>query len=214
MKDVEETLQDAREEQLGLASLVSMTDDPLVNSKYIIGVDVSYNDTEAFVCAAIFNSETKQIVQRVRKNSRCDFPYISGFFYLREAPLIIDIINEIEYQGPILIDGNGILHPRRMGLASYVGVKLNKPTIGVAKRLLLGDMNERRKDEAMVVDGDVELGAALWLGKRKHPVYISIGHRVSLATAICIVQTSSVYGIPEPLRQAHLCSKLMRTQKA
>lgn len=209
----EEILVEAREEQLRLASHVSRSDSPFASSRYIIGVDVSYMKTQAFTCAVVLDSESLQVVQTERRTSKCDVPYISGFFYLREAPLILDILKRIEYQGPVLIDGNGILHPRRMGLASYVGVKMNIPTIGIAKGLLCGKVGQREGDSALITEGSEILAAAVWLGKRKHPVYVSTGHKVSLPTCIEIVRRSSKYGNPESLRKAHLCAKQIRGLK-
>ncbi len=92
------------------------------------------------------------------------------------------------------------------GLASYVGVKLDVPTIGVAKNLLLGELGLREDEMAPIIDDGETIGAAVWSGKRKSPIYVSIGHKISLDTAIEIVKSCSIYRIPEPLRCAHICA--------
>ncbi|MFW9933435.1 MAG: endonuclease V [Candidatus Thorarchaeota archaeon] len=210
MMGTEHTFQGAEEEQLKLAKQVSNIDSPMVGSKYIIGVDVAYQDTNAFACAVVQDGESMEIVEIEKRKSICDVPYRSGFFYLREAPLIIEILKELKHQGPVLIDGNGILHPRRMGLASYVGVKMNIPTIGVAKKLMLGIVGTRKDNVAPIINDSEQLGVAFWSTKGRRPVYVSIGHRISLKTAIGIVGKVSQHRIPEPLRQAHLGSQDMR----
>ena len=111
--------------------------------------------------------------------------------------------------GPLLVDGNGILHPRRLGLASHLGVHLDLQTIGVAKKLLLGEIQSRHGNTASILDNSDCVGRVLWLGGRKKPVYVSVGHRISLNTAVQVVECASIFGYPEPLRQAHSVSKKM-----
>ncbi len=207
---IEDVLQAAEKEQLELALLVSKVDSSLVNSRYITGVDVSYEDVRAFTCAVVLDVESMEIVQKETKISICNTPYISGFFYLREAPLIIDILNDIKYEGSILIDGNGILHPRRMGLASYVGIKMNNPTVGVAKKLMLGEVGIRQGKKAPIMLNNEQLGMAFWAPKRRKPFYVSVGNRISLDSAADIIERVTLQGTPEPLRQAHLGSKTLR----
>ena len=107
----------------------------------------------------------------------------------------------------LLVDGHGILHPRRCGLASYIGVMINKPTIGVAKSLLCGLV---RKDKSIEFGGEV-LGFQIETCNKKH-IYVSIGHQVSLGTAVKIVEELTRIGqwIPEPLRIADISSKRLR----
>ena len=149
---------------------------------------------------------TQSILQKEKLTAECEYPYIPGHFHLREAPVIIELLARFE-KCLVLIDGNGILHPRRMGLASYVGVKLDIPTIGVAKKLLLGTVEKSDENEAPVMDNSERIGSAVWLHEKKRPIYVSIGHKVSLETAVRVVRMSAIFGYPEPLRQAHLCSR-------
>lgn len=201
--ELAQTLAETAIQQEILARRVVMHDDPPFSGKFITGVDAAYTSTEAVGCAVVMDLATRQTTQ-VRKVIRpCTAPYVPGFFQLREGPVVEDVLKTIDCDGPILIDGNGILHPRRLGLASYVGVRANKQTIGVAKGLLVGQMGSRHGDTAQIVYSGETVGSALWLGSRKRPVFVSVGHRVALETALSIVRACSFSGFPEPLLRAH-----------
>ncbi len=207
MKTLDERIRDAEEEQLRLASRVSRVDDPSFDDNVIIGVDVSYDDVFGFACAKALDSSSMQVIETQNLVTPYTVPYISGFFALREAPILMELIKSMKSRGVVMIDSNGILHPRKMGMASYIGVKMNIQTIGVAKTLLIGEVGDRTEDIAPIVHDGEQLGMAIWLGERQHPVYVSIGHRISLESAVRIVKKASIYGNPEPLRLAHICSK-------
>jgi deoxyinosine 3'endonuclease (endonuclease V) len=200
-------LADAEAEQLAGAKKIIPYDNPPFDGKYVIGIDVSYSDSIACGCGSVMDFQSKEIVHLESLISTCKISYIPGFFFLREGPIIIELLKRIKHAGPLLIDGNGILHPRRCGLASQVGIKMNRQTIGVAKSLLLGTMGARTDDIAAITESGEQIGTALWLGKKKKPVFVSIGHRLSLETAVNIVKATSIFGYPEPLRQAHLLAK-------
>jgi deoxyribonuclease V len=137
-----------------------------------------------------------------------DQPYIPGLFVLREYKPIINVLQLVKNEFQILlVDGHGVLHPRRCGLASYIGVMINKPTIGVAKSLLCGFV---RKDKSIEFAGDV-LGFQVQSCDKKH-IYVSIGHQISLGTAVKIVKELTRIGqwIPEPLRISDISSKRLR----
>ena len=197
----------AEAQQLADAKKIIPFDDPPFAGKYVIGIDVSYSDDTACGCASVMNFQSKEIVHSETLVSPCEIPYIPGFFFLREGPIIIELLKRLEYTGPVLIDGNGMLHPRRCGLASQVGIQMNRQTIGIAKTLLLGKKGIRTDDTATITESGEQIGAALWLEGKKKPIFVSIGHRLSLKTAIKIVKESSLFGYPEPLRQAHLSAK-------
>ncbi|MHA1248014.1 MAG: endonuclease V [Candidatus Thorarchaeota archaeon] len=203
----EDTLYRVAQEQYRRASEVVRTDVPEYAGGPVTGVDVAYSDSLAVACAVTIDTERGNVTRIVFHTTNVDMPYVPGFFQLREGPVLIEMLRELRNTGPVLIDGNGVLHPRRFGLASYVGVELGIQTIGVAKTLLLGTMDSREGDIALVRDGDDIIGAALWIGARKKPVYVSIGNRVSLATAIEIVRDCSSKGRVEPIRQAHIMAR-------
>jgi deoxyribonuclease V len=148
-----------------------------------------------------------QAVRRETLVTDAQFRYVPGHFHIREGPVLKHLLRQIQNPGITMIDGNGVLHPRRCGLASQVGVELDVATIGVTKSLHIGELERRRGNRANIVEDDELLGCALWLGKKKKPVYISVGHRVSLGSAVRIVESCSVHGIPEPLRVADICSR-------
>jgi len=204
---INELVAQLKVEQKRLSGRVVMEDVPPFEGTTVTGVDVSYSENVAAGCAVVMNVESNEIIQTEQKTLECFTPYIPGYFFLREGPGLIELLRDLDETGPVLIDGNGILHPRRFGLASHLGVHLDLQTIGVAKKLLLGDMQPRQGNTASILDGNDCVGMALWLNGRKKPVYVSVGHRISLSTAVKIIQYSSISGYPEPLRRAHHISK-------
>ena len=190
-------------EQREMASEVVAQDIPVFEDGRVTGLDVAYSDSIAVGCAVTLDSLSLEKINVEVMFCNVKAPYIPGLFQLREGPVLLKLIQSLNDPGPILIDGNGILHPRRFGLASYVGVILDVQTIGVAKNLLLGELGPRSENTAMITDDGEVLGVALWVLQRERPVYVSIGHRISLSTAVEIAQRLSVRGYPEPLRLAH-----------
>lgn len=193
-------------QQETLAKLVRIQDDPPYTNPIVTGIDVAYTRNIAAGCAVVRNNHTKEIIDTLVIIREIESDYISGFFQLREGPIVIELIQYLETHGTILVDGNGILHPRRFGLASYLGIKEDVQTIGVAKKLMLGELGPRTGDSAEIIQDCEVLGKVLWLNEKK-PIYVSIGHRITLDTAVKIVSESSVDGYPEALRQAHKKAK-------
>lgn len=193
-------------EQEELAKIVKRYDDPPESKPFTIGVDVAYSKDIAAGAAVALDNTTKEVVTSATLVRDIEAEYIPGYFQLREGPILIELVQNLQTPGTILVDGNGILHPRRFGLASYLGIKLNVRTVGVAKKLLIGDIGPRFRNTADILQDDEIIGRVLWLKERK-PLYVSIGHRISLDTAVRVVSDSSVNGYPEPLRRAHILSK-------
>ncbi len=141
-----------------------------------------------------------------------DFPYRTGLLSFREAPAVIAALERLRRQPDlILCDGHGIAHPRRLGLASHLGLLLDRPTIGVAKTLLVGVHDEPGPvpgDWAPVVDRGEVIGAALRTRAGVRPVYVSIGHRISLETANRrVLGATTRYRLPETTRAADRLSR-------
>lgn len=200
------SLEQLAKEQEELAKVVRRYDDPSPSYPIVVGVDVAYSDDLAAGAAIALNASTKELVASTTLVRDIVSDYIPGFFQLREGPILIELLQNLKTPGIVLVDANGILHPRRFGLASYLGVKMNVPTIGVAKKLLLGTIGTRTGCTADILhDGEI-IGRTLWL-KESKPLYVSIGHRISLNTAVTVVSNSSVDGYPDPLRRAHRLSK-------
>ena len=205
--ELTQTLAETVALQENMAKRVIMHDEPPFDGTLVTGVDVTYLEDKAVACAVTMDLPRRRIVQIETRRQPCTVPYVRGFLQLREGPIVANLLKAIGFTGPILIDGNGILHPRRLGLASYLGVTMDRQTIGVAKSLLLGEIQMRHDDAAQIVDGDEVIGSALWLGSRKRPMFVSVGHRIALESALKVVRASSLAGFPEPLLRAHSISK-------
>ncbi len=169
----------------------------------ICGVDVAYSGDTAY-CSAVVMDRNLQLLESVHAETVATHPYVSGLLMLREAEPIFHVLKKlksVDYD-LLMVDAHGQLHPRKCGLACYVGVTLDKPTIGVAKSHLCGTARP---------DGFVELGGEVLgcvIGKKKR-LYVSVGHRVSLETAVAIVKELGI----EPLRLADINSKAQKRRK-
>jgi deoxyribonuclease V len=196
---------DAIELQREIAKKVIAEDILHKEIEYICGIDVSYKMNAAYCSAAIIKKNTLELIESVDSKSVVRHPYISGLFILRESKPILTTLKSLkDHFDLLLIDGHGLLHPRKCGLASYIGVLIDKPTIGVAKSLLCGSIME---DQSVEYYGTV-LGFTIKKEGKKQ-IYVSVGHKISLTTAIQIIKkiTKKEEWIPEPLRIADLNSK-------
>jgi len=141
--------------------------------------------------------------------SEVAFPYIPGLLSFREAPALLGALALVECEPDIILfDGQGIAHPRRMGIATHLGLLLEKPTIGCAKSLLIGEYLPPREGEGsytLLKDKGEVIGAAVRTRKERKPVFVSPGDGIDLMTSIQIVlECTGQHRLPEPLRQAHL----------
>jgi deoxyinosine 3'endonuclease (endonuclease V) len=196
---------DAIELQREIAKKVIAEDTLHKEIEYICGIDVSYKMNAAYCSAAVIKKNTLELIESVDSKSVVRHPYISGLFILRESKPILTTLKSLKnHFDLLLIDGHGLLHPRKCGLASYIGVLIDKPTIGVAKSLLCGSIME---DQSIEYDVTV-LGFTIKKEGKKQ-IYVSVGHKISLTTAIQIIKkiTKKEEWIPEPLRIADLNSK-------
>jgi deoxyribonuclease V len=190
-----------------LAKKIVMKDDFDKEIEYVCGVDVSYKKDIAYCSAVIVKKNTLEVVEVVKNKSIIKYPYIPGLFVLRESNPILHTLKLLKNPFQLLlIDGHGILHPRRCGLASYIGIVANNPTIGVAKSLLCGSL----QSDSFVKYNDDVLGYAIQEeGNPNKMIYVSTGHKISLLTSIQLVISLTKIGelIPEPLRIADIASK-------
>jgi len=147
------------------------------------------------------------VLERGHSIEEVDFPYIPTFLSFREGPAIISAFRTLKNKPDLrMVDGCGINHPRRAGLATHVGVVLDVPTIGVTKRLLCGTVDEpvRVGEYNLIILDDQYVGASLLSKRGCNPIYIALGHRISLRTTIKIVKHClRGYKLPEPIRIAH-----------
>ena len=174
--------------------------------KHICGVDVSYRGNRACSCAVVVERKSLAIVDSTCNESRVENPYIPGLLFLREAEPVLAALEKLHDYDLLMIDGHGLLHPRRFGIACYIGVKVNKPTIGVGKSLLCGNVVERNDSQIVLLDGKK---LSMVLKTNSKPIYVSVGHKISLRTAAKIVKEVTKYRIPEPLRLADINSRKM-----
>jgi deoxyribonuclease V len=191
-----------------LAKKVVLEDEFDQEIEFVCGVDVSYKKGIAHCSAVIIKKNSLEIVEIVKSKSNIEYPYIPGLFILRESKPILRTLKLLKNTFQLLlIDGHGILHPRRCGLASYIGIITGNPTIGVAKSLLCGTL---QADNFVKYNKDI-LGYAIEKeGKtKKKMIYVSLGHKISLRTSIHMVRslTKKEELIPEPLRIADISSK-------
>lgn len=202
-----------REEQMSLAKKVVVEDD-YGSLRNVTGFDSAYADDKAFGAAVTMDTEKMEVVEQVTSIGKVNFPYIPTYLSYREFPLIEMLFGKLTKKPScLMIDGNGILHPIGLGLASYVGLKLGIPTIGVAKSLLLGRverMPTRPGDYSLILYKGEKRGFALKSSDSNKMIYVSPGHRISLQTSLDIAKRLCRYRVPEPLRLAHIESSALR----
>jgi deoxyinosine 3'endonuclease (endonuclease V) len=189
--------------------------------RHVGGLDVSFDATDptrALGTLVVLAFPEPKVVYEVTKTFTVSEPYIPGFQAVREAGPMLALFSELHHAGldvqVVLVDGNGIYHPRRCGSATYFGIMANVPTIGVSKTLfqMEGISHASLRGHALpcVLKGHngQELGVALCACPHtSNPIFVSQGHRVSLSTAVDIVQKCCLFRIPEPIRQADLRSR-------
>jgi deoxyribonuclease V len=200
-------LKKLREEQKRLKNYVNLEED-FSNIETIGGVDVAYK-AKGFGACSVFDYKSRSILEEKTCESEIDIPYIPTYLAFRELPVIERLIKKVKKRPTLLlIDGNGILHPFQMGIASHVGVKLNIPTIGVAKNLLCGNVKSEVTQVGEYSEVEFEgkvIGYALKSSARaKKLIYVSPGHKVSFETSLNVVKRFCIHKLPEPIRNAHI----------
>jgi deoxyribonuclease V len=176
----------------------------------VAGVDCAFvGGGERILAAAVAcDAGTMEVVESVCVERACEFPYVSGLLSFREAPAVLEAIGSLGVEVDlVLLDGQGVAHPRRLGLASHVGLWLGKGTIGVAKSRLVGLHDEpgrRRGDRAELTDAGEAIGAVVRTRDDVRPLYVSVGHLVTLDDAVAwTLRCGRGVRLPEPTRRAH-----------
>lgn len=200
---------EAAEIQRGLAGRV-VRSGRLDAVELIAGVDISGANSDGMSRGAIvlLQYPSMEVVERSVVTMKVEFPYVPGLLSFREMPLILAACKQLSTTPDLFIaDGQGIAHPRRLGLAAHLGLVLDVPTIGCAKSVLCGthgDLGEERGNQASLIDKGEIVGSALRTKRRVKPVYVSIGHRIDLDEACrWVLVCCRGYRLPEPTRLAH-----------
>lgn len=203
---------EALDMQLRLASRVSRSGEVAV-PRFIAGVDISVGKAaeEATGAVVVLGYPELRVVEIRIARGKLGFPYIPGLLSFRESPLLLDACQQLAVTPDlILADGQGIAHPRRLGLASHLGLFLDIPAIGCAKSRLCGSHQmpgEEPGSYAELVDDGEVVGAALCTRPGVKPVYVSIGHKIDLQNALYwVMSCCRGYRLPEPTRLAHLAA--------
>jgi len=184
-----------------------ITEDCFENLERVAGADVSFSqDNKAVAAVVVLQLDDHVILEKQTISVTLEFPYIPGFLGFRESNATISVLKKIKSNFDVLmVNGHGIMHPRGFGLASQVGVLLDVPTLGVAKRLINGRYIHQasqpypeNETPQLILDSKRVVGAFF----RRN--YVSVGHKLSLNTVFEVIKRSSIYQTPEPLRQAHI----------
>lgn len=203
----------------------------------VAGLDVSYakEDTALAAAAVVLDARTLTVVEQVAVSAEATFPYISGLFAFRELPSVLSALTELTVTPDVIVcDGFGLAHPRRFGIATHLGVLLDRPVVGSAKSVLFGRRSEPGQERGswtpmvagrsevvedsarLAQEGAEVIGRVLRTRKNVRPVYVSVGHRVDLEGATDLVlRLSPKYRIPEPIRHAdRLCGEYRKEKAA
>jgi deoxyribonuclease V len=204
------TAAQAQSIQRSLAGKISRKDE-ITSPRLVAGVDISATRADGMATGAVVVLAYPEltVVEKGVAEREVDFPYVPGLLSFREAPLILAACEKLASTPDlILVDGQGIAHPRRLGLASHIGLLLDVPTIGCAKSLLCGNhgsVGDKAGSCVEIDDNGEVIGAVLRTKTGVRPLYISIGYKVDLASAVSwVMKCCRGYRMPEPTRLAHL----------
>jgi len=198
-----------------------VAEDELGIVREVAGVDAHYSVDRVCAAVVVMGLPNLATVESALVHRPLTFPYLPGLLSFREAPAITEALNQLSKKPDLLlVDGQGLAHPRRFGLACHLGVLADVPTIGVAKSRLIGTYEEpgiERGAWSPLTDGDETIGAVLRTRRTVRPVFVSVGHRISLRTAIDLVlRCTGQFRLPEPIRAAdwlsrhHSCESAVR----
>lgn len=203
---------EAREIQNQLRKLVQRTNGFEPGAiKTVAGVDVSLKD-EGQAAVVVMSFPGLQLLDQAVVVRKVVFPYIPGLLSFRETPLVLEAIEKLKIKPDLLmVDGQGIAHPRRFGIACHLGVFLDMPSIGCAKSVLTGryeNLGPEPGDQAPMIDRGETVGMALRTKLRSNPMIISLGHKIDLPTSVdFVMKCLRGYRLPETTRTADKLSR-------
>ena len=198
---------EAREIQNRLRPLV-VCKGKLQKVRYVAGIDVSVKNNRSVAAVVVLNFADLEVADMATSDQPTPFPYVPGFLSFREIPAIVTAYEKLQIKPDlILVDGQGIAHPRRFGLGAHLGVLLDIPTIGCAKTRFIGSHDEPAEEAGCYTDlwdGEELIGAYLRTRDNVKPLYISVGHKIDLPAALDrVLECCAGYRLPEPTRLAH-----------
>jgi len=202
------SVEKAHKAQLLLSKKIIFEDKLPKEIRYVAGVDVAYVNDLAIGAVAVLDYANFNLVESQTVTCKSFFPYIPTLLSFREVPSTVRCAKRLSISPDVfLVDGHGFAHPYQCGFASHFGIVLGKPTIGVAKKRLIGEFEYedlKNRNYAYLKHQGKIVGAALKTLPEHKPVYVSVGHMVSLETAIKIVKNCVCNSnIPEPIVKAH-----------
>jgi len=199
------SLQKARHVQERLAKRVKDQDNLLLHPRIVCGLDVSYKGETAIGVAVLLSFPELTLVDQAIVKCRVLVPYIPTYLSFREYPPLSLAYSSLTKKPDVcFVDAHGLSHPRRLGSASHFGLLRDVPTIGVAKRILCGKPQPKNDIWSPLIYEDEIVGAELKTKPHTNPIYISVGHRVTLETAIQLTrQCTNKHRLPEPIFIAH-----------
>ncbi|NHI91340.1 MAG: endonuclease V [Candidatus Lokiarchaeota archaeon] len=183
-------------------------DPPNINYNRFAGIDVAYDDEKGYAACVIYDLQENSIIKKQTAISEISFPYVSTLFSFREGPIILKLfetlnIKEIDL---LFLNGHGLMHPR-IGLASHIGYLLDIPTVGIASNYLVGTYEQKlleKGENIKIFDGNKLIGFVYQSQSRVKPIYISVGHKISLTTALKMTAKLIINDkFPIPLLEAH-----------
>ena len=207
--------------QIECAKKVIQRDD-FEQIRTIGGMDLTFENikkdpTRAWASLVVIELETLKPIYEHVVEDIVDFPYIPTFLAFRELPLLLKLYKTAEIKPDVFfIDGQGVAHPRSCGIASHFGVETGEVSVGVAKSRLFGYAKEpgpKKGDFSYLRYKGRVIGAVVRTKDNAQPIYVSVGHRISLKTSIELVLRTSVYRVPEPTRLAHNLLQKVRREK-
>lgn len=187
--------------------------------RHLAGADAAYDQDMIYAAIVVMKFPGLEVVEKTCSVQEVSFPYIPGLLSFREGPAILDAFSNLTtVPDLIFMNGHGYAHPKRFGLASHVGLLLDIPSIGVAKRLLIGEValpDAARGSTEPVLDNSEIIGRAVRTVKDAKPVFVSAGHKVDLAQAVDMaLKTTIIHRITEPVWHADLVSRQCRDKQS
>jgi len=194
---------------------------PLVECELVAGADVSYDRFSDILYAGVvvLRMSDLTLVEKQGVVTKTTFPYVPGLLSFRETPPLLEAFARLRSEpDAIMLDGHGYSHPRRFGYACHVGLELDRPSLGCAKSVLVGKFKDPKPKVGSVAplqDDSEIIGQAVRTKKGTRPVFVSVGHKIDLRSAVeLVLATCRGYRVPEPTRQAHLYVNILRRAAA